>query len=202
MQALQPSPHDMAPMPVREQISSLTDGHAADVDWTVLLDAYADSPQVRECWSAYHVIGAALRQSSEPSVPSSAVFVSAVMERVRTEQPPVLAASLPLATVRSAAANDGVFRWKMLAGMASVVAVVAVAWQMLASPSAPVGSQWAQQSPGLSGFQQVPRPDGSVMLRDAQLDELMAAHRQSGGMSALQVPAGFLRNATYESPQR
>jgi len=40
------------------------------------------------------------------------------------------------------------------------------------------------------------------MLRDPQLEELMAAHRQYGGVSALQMPAGFLRNATYETPQR
>jgi sigma-E factor negative regulatory protein RseA len=40
------------------------------------------------------------------------------------------------------------------------------------------------------------------MMRDARLDELMAAHRQVGGNSALQVPAGFLRNATYEGAAR
>jgi sigma-E factor negative regulatory protein RseA len=42
----------------------------------------------------------------------------------------------------------------------------------------------------------------SVMLRDARLDELLAAHRQFGGTSALQTPAGFLRNATFEQPGR
>jgi len=41
-----------------------------------------------------------------------------------------------------------------------------------------------------------------TMLRDPRLDELMAAHRQLGGHSALQVPAGFLRNATYEGAGR
>jgi sigma-E factor negative regulatory protein RseA len=30
----------------------------------------------------------------------------------------------------------------------------------------------------------------------------MAAHRQFGGASALQMPAGFLRNATFEGPAR
>jgi sigma-E factor negative regulatory protein RseA len=37
----------------------------------------------------------------------------------------------------------------------------------------------------------------STMLRDPQLDALLAAHRQFGGTSALQMPSGFLRNATY-----
>jgi sigma-E factor negative regulatory protein RseA len=40
------------------------------------------------------------------------------------------------------------------------------------------------------------------MLRDARLDALMAAHKQFGGTSALQMPAGFISNATYETPAR
>jgi sigma-E factor negative regulatory protein RseA len=41
------------------------------------------------------------------------------------------------------------------------------------------------------------------MIRDPRLDEMLAAHRQlGGGASALQTPAGFLRNATFEGPVR
>ncbi|MHB8949586.1 MAG: sigma-E factor negative regulatory protein, partial [Rhodoferax sp.] len=36
------------------------------------------------------------------------------------------------------------------------------------------------------------------MIRDPQLDALLAAHKQFGGTSALQGPAGFLRNATFD----
>ncbi|MDU7587859.1 MAG: anti-anti-sigma factor, partial [Acidovorax sp.] len=46
-------------------------------------------------------------------------------------------------------------------------------------------------------------PDGQqVMLRDPRLDELLAAHKQFGSTTALQMPAGFLRNATFEAPAR
>jgi sigma-E factor negative regulatory protein RseA len=41
-----------------------------------------------------------------------------------------------------------------------------------------------------------------VMIRDPQLDALLAAHRQFGGTSALQMPTGFLRNATFEEGAR
>jgi sigma-E factor negative regulatory protein RseA len=41
-----------------------------------------------------------------------------------------------------------------------------------------------------------------VMIRDARLDELLAAHKQFGGASALQQPAGFLRNATFQQAGR
>ncbi|HOF51200.1 MAG TPA: anti-anti-sigma factor, partial [Rhodoferax sp.] len=44
--------------------------------------------------------------------------------------------------------------------------------------------------------------EGPVMLRDPELDALMAAHQQLGGHSALQMPSGFLRNATFERPAR
>lgn len=41
-----------------------------------------------------------------------------------------------------------------------------------------------------------------VMIRDPRLGELLAAHKQFGSTSALQMPAGFLRNATFETPGR
>ena len=203
MQASQPIHHDMAPTPWREQLSSLADGCTDGIDWHLLRDAYAASEELRQTWATYHVIGETLRQPSQPQTAPKAEFVSAVMSRLRVEplpqpSPVVTSVSRPDAH----AANDGLFRWKMVAGLASVVAVVAVAWQLVAQPQPPAGPQWASSSPGTAGLQQVQGPDGQVMLRDAQLDELMAAHRQWGGMSALQVPAGFLRNATYEPAQR
>ena len=39
-------------------------------------------------------------------------------------------------------------------------------------------------------------------LREYFGDELLAAHKQLGGNSALQMPAGFLRNATFEGNAR
>jgi sigma-E factor negative regulatory protein RseA len=44
--------------------------------------------------------------------------------------------------------------------------------------------------------------EAPVMIRDPQLDALLAAHRQFGGTSALQMPAGFLRRATFEEGPR
>ena len=66
--------------------------------------------------------------------------------------------------------------------------------QMAAAPAAAMaaGTQVAAQ-------QSSQEP---VMLRDPRLDELVAAHRQSRGAAALQMPARFLRNANLEEPQR
>jgi sigma-E factor negative regulatory protein RseA len=61
-----------------------------------------------------------------------------------------------------------------------------------APPHAPVA---VAQSGGTAAAEQ-------VMIRDPRLDELLAAHKQFGGASALQMPAGFMRNATIEGPAR
>ena len=95
-----------------------------------------------------------------------------------------------------------------MAGLASLAAVVAVSWTLIENVSSPVGggpqlalvSSPATTSP--TGAVVVQTAQGQV-LRDARLEELLAEHRQYGGMSALQMPAGFLRNATYDAaPQR
>ena len=41
-----------------------------------------------------------------------------------------------------------------------------------------------------------------TLVRDARLDQYLSAHKQFGGSSALGVPSGFLRSATYEGPTR
>jgi sigma-E factor negative regulatory protein RseA len=119
------------------------------------------------------------------------------------------------------AANESNFRWKLVAGFVSMAAVVAIAW----NAGSPVNSARGQDELARSSASQpavvavgAPSQPASedpktqiqvtvagsqqVMIRDPRLDELLFAHRQFGGTSALQMPAGFLRNATFESPGR
>lgn len=124
------------------------------------------------------------------------------------------------------AANDSSLRWKWVAGLASLAAVAAIGWNALGALSpASGGSSLAQARPvqvpvpAAATVAASPSPSPSpsesssataspdaplvsvgapAMIRDARLDELMAAHRQFGGTSALQKPSGFLRNATFE----
>jgi sigma-E factor negative regulatory protein RseA len=117
-----------------------------------------------------------------------------------------------------------VFRWKMVAGLASFAAVAGIGWGMLGSlgPQPGAGGLWVQSAPTVStqvaALAQLPSPkasaeasgaeteaeagSGVVMLRDPRLDELLAAHRQTSGASALGDAAGFLRNATFEAAGR
>lgn len=121
--------------------------------------------------------------------------------------------------------------WRRIAGFASVALAGVLAWQGLhwaSSADSSATPQLAQQNaaPSVQAAsstaladvrrtrvgQPLIRSDGSsalamtseapVMIRDPQLDALLAAHRQFGGTSALQMPAGFLRRATFEEDLR
>jgi sigma-E factor negative regulatory protein RseA len=87
-------------------------------------------------------------------------------------------------------ANTDVLRWKWVAGLAASALVAVVGMSL-----------WIQTT--ATSLQATAAPaDVQIFLRDPQLDALMAAHQQLGGHSALQMPSGFLRNATFERPAR
>lgn len=218
MQTLHEPPHEpvaTAPAggerPLREALSALFDGECAAAEAAEVTRTYAGSTALQSDWRDYQWLGDALRaaESGRVTAPADGAFVSAVMARLAQEPVPALShAPAPVTPVQleasavATAANDAVFRWKMVAGVAALAAVAAVAWQVAVAPAPTAMPQLAQQTaPATVAVQRVVTERG-VMLRDPQLEELMAAHRQYGGVSALQMPAGFLRNATYETPQR
>ncbi|WP_296490048.1 sigma-E factor negative regulatory protein [Rhodoferax sp.] len=128
---------------------------------------------------------------------------------------------------RLVSANDNA--WRLVVGLASVAVVGVMAWQgfqdsgsqgaQLATAPVAAPATAAQPAPSsatlasMGDLSATPSRDGAgkneptvsaapVMIRDPQLDALLAAHRQFGGTSALQMPTGFLRNATFEEGAR
>ncbi|SFD35887.1 sigma-E factor negative regulatory protein [Paracidovorax konjaci] len=201
---------------MREQLSALADGELENPAWGETV-AYAQTESGRDTWATYHLIGDVLRSADLAKRPDAA-FAARVMarleeERVSTASAVSLQPDQPLVQAARAdkeAANAAVFRWKVVAGIASLAAVGVLGWNgMAAMQAGGGGSQLASAVPVPSAAQtttlvSTSDPAGStqVMLRDSRLDELLAAHRQYGGASALQMPAGFLRNATFETPAR
>lgn len=205
-----------------EALSALLDGECAAVQMAELTQAYAASGKLRQAWAEYHWVGEALRGEAAAAEEglASPVFVAGVMARLAQEpqaprvlptapMPVAVGVSRPGASIE--AANDAVFRWKLVAGMASFCAVAALAWQVAVAPSssAPTLAQVPTTGATASTVASATPPamawvptERGLVLRDPQLEALMAAHRQYGGVSALQMPAGFLRNATYDVPQR
>lgn len=201
----------------REQLSALMDGQLQGNAWLQALQ-YAEQDEGRAAWHAYHVVGDVLRAPElAHGAVSSSIFLARFQERLAHEPVPV--SRLPEAPVALAppppvrqplAANAAVFRWKMLAGFASLAVVVSLgwnSWDRLQQSGTPAGTQLAAAAPAASqgrvtAADAAPSAAPSLMLRDPRLDELLAAHKQFGGAAALQMPAGFLRNATFEAPAR
>lgn len=200
---------------MREQLSALADGGIGEAEWRETF-AYAQTAEGQEAWAVYHLIGDVLR-SPELARPGNAELADRVMAQLAREERPAAEVALPYAVplapaaqAQGEAANAAVFRWKMVAGLASLAAVGVLGWSGL-SGGLPAGGETRLaaapsrlEAPATTTLVSATDPAGEpqVMLRDPRLDELLAAHRQYGGASALQMPAGFLRNATFETPQR
>jgi sigma-E factor negative regulatory protein RseA len=121
---------------------------------------------------------------------SSTTQLLAAMQRAYTQADttsPSLHSSVPVTAQRwwQWAANDAQAAWPWAAAVVLSVGVW-VAWPG-AGPERVVVAQ-DQSQPVMSGG----------VLRDPQLDALLQSHRQWGAGSALQFPAGYVRNVVLE----
>lgn len=203
---------------MREQLSALADGELQGEEFARAV-TFAETGEGQAAWQLYHLIGDTLRNSEAAHVGNPAL-VARLREQLAHE--PTLAnrveqqmsAEVVQVTAEIAedrAANAAVFRWKLAAGFASFAAVAALGWSVYLG----AGGTGTSPGPQLAATQPpvtvtapplvaaAGGPDGQqIMLRDPRLDELLAAHKQFGSTTALQMPAGFLRNATFEAPAR
>ena len=208
-----------------ERLSALMDGQLPGNELSSAIGAMAADAEARDCWQVYHLIGDVLRQPDLARHGRDTALAQRVCAAIASE-PVVQVAVVPAASLKQdrvdverPAANDGVFRWKMVAGLASFAAVAAVGWSMVSGlgPPSGAGAQLAQNAPLVQPPAQVLAvaapvqsaasandvdASAPVMLRDPRLDELLAAHRQAAGMGALGGASGFLRNATFEGHGR
>lgn len=196
-----------ANMDSKELISALVDGQVGGDEMASAVQAACDDRDALATWHAYHLIGDVLRSGERAGVAPAPAFLERLSARL-AEEPLRLEEPVAVGAGRAAApaANDASFRWKVLAGAASVAAFTAVTWSVLGTVPgiAPTAPQLAGAPASQQQFEAtvLARSSAGGMLRDARLDELLAAHRQFGGASALQNPAGFLRSATFEASSR
>lgn len=204
----------------RELVSALADGQLRGEEFARAVALAGAAGDARATWHAYHLVGDVLRDGETGPLGQEAAFMQRLQKRLAQEKKPVsLVPAHPASLLEPAlmkrvepngqelqSANDAVFRWKMVAGLASLAAVTVIGWQAVSGFAIQDDSTTLAQAnvnqPTVAVLQPVADVEPQVMLRDPQLDALLAAHRQFGGASALQMPAGFLRNATFEGAAR
>ena len=211
----------------RELLSALADGELSPQELTEALQLCAEEASAEAHWASYQAIGQVLRAGPESGGLADRAFLDRFKQRLAkdglaasdlavsaltlpsTASPvvvlpfkkprPAVVAAESSPQIINESANDAVFRWKLVAGFASLAAVSAIAWNAAGLLAPAAGPQLAQSAPAVQQVL-VASPQGNV-VRDARLEELLAAHKQMAGSSALQVPSGFLRNATFEQPR-
>lgn len=203
-----------------ELISALADGQLRGEEFASAVALTGSTDDARATWHAYHLVGDVLRDGETGPLGQEGAFMQRLQKRLAQEHKrmsPVTAhpAKMLEPTLKKGdlsyqpelqSANDAVFRWKMVAGLASLAAVTVIGWQAVSglaiqNDSTTLAQAQVNQST-VAVLQPMADAEPQVMLRDPQLDALLAAHRQFGGASALQMPAGFLRNATFEGAAR
>lgn len=232
---------DETPHP-HEAVSALADGQLHGEAFARTVEFVASDTHARARWHAYHLVGDVLRSAELAVCRTDTHFVARLRERLQQEQPPARPAVQEPAGLRArrlgagspadrprVAANDANMRWKLVAGLAVMVAVLAVVWHATnlqttrpdapqlaqATPAKPRGGTVpaAVQAP-VNAVAAVRAPTNAVavaradngaapaMIRDPQLDALLVAHEQLGRSTVLQMHAGFLRNAAFGEEPR
>lgn len=226
-------------MTIQEQVSALADGHLQGEAFAQAVERIGAEDEARAAWQRYHLVGDVLRSGAHAPCSDSMAFLARFQQRLAAEpiavsRVPVPAPLLPVVPRKqlvTEAANEPVFRWKLVAGAASLAAVVAIGWTLVGSGGAlPAGggAQVAMQQQQQSQPQQqaansvlataameATQPVGTVLTPTRVLvgngkPQVMLRdprldqllEAHQQASGASQMPSGFLRNATFEGPTR
>ncbi len=177
---------------LKAQLSALADDALEPQHVAALVQACGADPQLMQTWTSYHAISDVLRAQTQAAPGAWPLHLPAqTLSHISVPAQP--------------AANDSVFRWKLVASVVAVAAAGSVLWALVSNQEQAASGQLARQGgapvPVVATATALAQTE-PIMIRDPRLDELLAAHKQFGGASALQQPAGFLRNATFQPAGR
>ncbi|MBN8747497.1 Uncharacterised protein [Xylophilus ampelinus] len=136
-----------------EWVSALADGQLDGEEFARAVDEVGSGAELRASWQVYHVVGEVLRTGRHVPCSDTGAFMARLQQRLAAESVarPVASpvAAVPLPQVAEAA-NEPVFRWKMVAGVATIAAAAAIGWTWMGqgpAPAAAGGAQLALQTP-------------------------------------------------------
>ena len=183
-----------------EQWSALHDGELSGDAALALVRASLQDDSLMQQWRSMSVVSQVMREQSSMRVERSALHVASALA-------PHTAQADSLAHLRQAANSS---RWRMVAGFSALAALSSLIWGLLGGTGADAPSSAVlashpsttavlvstQGATGASSLGASAAGSEAVMIRNPRLDEFLAAHKQFGGVSALQQPAGSLRSVS------
>jgi len=200
----------------RERLSALADGQLDSSASAASCAAFHRDPQLRADWHAWHLIGDVLRSEDLASDPRHDRALYAKIRSRLSAEPVVLAPAASTSDLSGHAPLERGRRgrWTAAGAVAAGVVMVVGTFALVRPDESPPPARIAQaEIPAAtidSTFGPAPAVDvqpvaivaGNKLIRDAQLERYLEAHKQFAGTSALGVPSAFLRSATVDSAAR
>jgi sigma-E factor negative regulatory protein RseA len=201
-------PDQPAADPQRAALSALMDGDDGAADEACR--AWRGDPSARADWHAYHLIGDVMRSDEHRADGTrDARFLAAMRTRLAAE--PVVLAPTP-APVAAPLAHDARRARRWMAPTAVAAGFMAVAGALMvtrvSAPDSTAASLAAATATPAVGVRPVAVAasqavvENAPMIRSAELDRYLAAHRQYANGAVQVAPGGAVRNAAATAPGR
>ena len=201
----------------RAALSALMDGEVSASDDAC--GAWRRDAQARADWHVYHLIGDALRSDEHRcDALHDERFLRTLRQRLAVEPVAFAPAVQPAVPAPARRTPRWMAPMAVAAGFVAVAGVLGVTRFSLPDGAAGDPSSLAGTAPpstdvrmvGLrpesaaapAASARVPAAELGPLIRDAELDRYLAAHRQYGNAAALTVPGGVVRSATVAGPGR
>ena len=196
----------------RQALCALLDGDLSEAD--LACRAWREDPQSRADWHAYHLIAEVMRSEAVRCAPRhDARFLGLLRERLAVE-PVVLSPGAP-----AGSASKSGWRRAWAVPMAVAASFIVVAGVLVVTRVAAPDGALGDLSAGMESSVAVPGARGAhaaaaessaaaapvsagagVLIRSAELDRYLAAHKQYSSTSALAAPGGAVRNVGAVAP--
>ena len=193
-------------------LSALEDGECSAHDAQQLVAVWRTDAASRAAWHRHHLIGDVLRSDTMAQTPAlDDAFLARL--RLRLDQEPAIAAPHALTPARVAKASAAQ-RWLMggaiAAGFVAVAGVLVVSrlavpgTEPTSSPFAAGGLTHGAQRASIGAPEAAGPNDpmNAALIRDAQIDRYLRAHRDMRGNATAALPGGALRSVDTLVPQR
>ena len=189
------SPSQEDPNAAKQSLSALMDGEATPAQTESACALWRSDASVRERWRTYHLIGDVMRSDElAGTAQRDDAFLIALRAKLAHEPVPLAPRQQVLSQVESASpmARPGL-RWQVVS-MATAAGFMAVAGAVMVLRPGGLGATDGV-APVLagSGGAEVTTVN-SKLIRDAQLDRYLEAHRRVANGGSVAVPGAIVRS--------